>query len=432
MVVLFDSPYEPLVSTRLNLQDGGNYRSSLPVLEEFINSLLFDSFSRKPSPDIDAFVRQLSGDPRLFARIVLFSSRRPLKCPENNIFMDWITPVSEIHSRCKICGYYLPLSPTSPDAEMQIDHLMHQITTGSPIFNVRVNGQVTNYRFQTVEARYASAITHFCQSFGPLTPTSKLTASLLPALFGIDVRYIRFAGQTVLEERISITRLFRKSNDFIPVCLGLNPELIVPYFDRDGLKKFVNRLMYLYHENVLRALPGDSIDYTFSAIPKLQWLLRSLSRADGSPYRRYSDVETRFRYYCPKITYWNDCNEIVARGCPFDLTFYKLLGSPPIAVLDRFLDIEIFGITFEDLVEDSQLDMFLSKCRDDRFPEPRLAFEAIDAFFDKFLSPGELFAPLSTITAGGEEDVLPLDTPPLSRTDRIGSLPVKRLGIKPR
>jgi hypothetical protein len=394
MIILFDTPHESGLPNRFNLYDDMNYPSSLKILKEFLAGIIFDASSPEISRGVDDLIQQLSEDPKLFARIVLFSTRPPTLCPTHNVFVDVITP-SPIDPPPNICGYFLSVSPWSHHADLQIQHFIHHVTTDSPVFNVEIIPLLTNYRMRSSVFPYASAVTHFCQKFIQLTPL-KMNPSVAPALFGVDVRYLKFSNSGVQEERISISRLFRKSNDFIPVCAGLNPLLFIPHFDEPNLDestlyesrlyKFVYLLMKAYHENCVDVMAGDPIDYTFSMIPKLQLFLFSLFQSKHFQSKsqvsfRYSDVASRISYYYPTVSYWRDCHECIALNSRFELPFFRLLGSPPICIFDRFLRIEIFGLQQEAVTADSPLDVFLKNCQEGRLPTPMLKFKPMDGQF---------------------------------------------------
>jgi hypothetical protein len=103
--------------------------------------------------------------------------------------------------------------------------------------------------------------------------------------------------------------MFRESNDFIPVCASLKPQVLTPHLRDDGiLERFVIELMNVCHQHCISVSAGGISDVTFSTLPKLQWLLLALwgvpaqLKRDASPI--YGDCLSGLAYYYPALSYW--------------------------------------------------------------------------------------------------------------------------------
>jgi hypothetical protein len=184
--------------------------------------------------------------------------------------------------------------------------------------------------------KHATATPHFRQCFR-LVP--KLGGSAGPSLFAVEAKYMRFSEDSAFEETIWMSRMFRKSNDFIPVCASLNPLVLTPHLRDEGvLERFVIELMNVYHQHCLSVIAGGISDLTFSTLPNLQWLLLALwgvpaqLKRDPSPI--YGDCQSRFAYYYPGLSYWTGPDCCIAERAHISYEFFPLLGEPPVAVMD--------------------------------------------------------------------------------------------------
>lgn len=274
---------------QIDLRKPANFVSHLKPLKKFINSIKSDinngnstGFSptqRSQNPNekqvaknpIDYFVEQLIGDDHLFSEIVLFSTNGPKIEINKQIFIDWITPDSDVKSKPLIDGYFI--SSNIPNPKEQIKYMIQKISENPIIFNVEVNSYVTNYKF----IQNANTTSHFSQ-FLPFSSVSSILSSNLqplapsgisplislvsqcsssystahpnfsvsyqlfsstkftnafnlysPSYLGIETTYIKFFNNNVFKETIWTTRVFKKSSDFIPTISTLNPYLLIPH-----------------------------------------------------------------------------------------------------------------------------------------------------------------------------------------------------------
>jgi hypothetical protein len=372
-ILRFDTPHEPSLSSQMNIRWDGNYSFVLPALLPYINSIQSEVDG---TGSVDDLIVQLSGDDTLFSRIVLFSARGPKPKPElKNIIVDWITPEeAPLVGRPSIDGYFLS---HCADMNEQIARLVKNIANGSDIFNLVITTSIAHYKCHRQTYKYAGATSEFCQSF-KLLP-SKLSNSVVPAIFAVEVSYVRFKKRVSLKELIWTTQSFKKSNDFIPVCASVNPFVLVPrLYEKGILERFVCELMISYHQNCLSAIAGGSTDITFSTLPNLQWLLLALGGVPQQFVRSfapfYCDLRTRFAYYYPCVSFWEDANYCIIERSHIDYSFYALLGEPAITVIDSFYEIEIYGMT--EVSDGSRLSTFLNGCIEKRFPRPSIRFHS--------------------------------------------------------
>jgi hypothetical protein len=357
----------------MHFRGQGNYKFVLPALRPFINSIEGKADRNRSVADL---ILQLRGDETLFWRIVLFSPFGPKsKSDAKNVFVDWITPESPTDiAHPPIDGYFVSPSSILGSLDLQIRRLMALITTGSAIFNVKVAPVNTNYRCLTPTFRYATGMTHFCQSFR-LSPIK--LGNLAPALFGVEVSYIRFSGPIAFRETVWASRLFRKSADFIPVCASVNPFVLVPHLcEENALERFACELLMWYQQAGLSALAGGQTDVTFSTIPSLQWFLLALCGVPpqfahtAAPF--YCDTKNRFAYYYPRVSYWESPECQIMERAHIAYEFFALLGEPEIAVVDSFMSICVYGL--QEVPEGTVLGEFLRECIENRFPQPLVEF----------------------------------------------------------
>jgi hypothetical protein len=351
-----------------------NFSDSLSILGNFLRAI---EAQPNPNRSVDNLIEQLTGDDNLFARIVLFSTRGPKRREIRNVFVDWIMPDTVISVPAPgIDGYFLSLSSGSGDMDVQIRRLMKIITSELRIFNVEISADISGYKLARKDYRCSTAIRHFHQTFH-LTPSKFGTTAL--ALLGVEVKFIHFTADGACEKTIWMSKSFKKSNDFIPVCSTINHWLLIPVLcDAKTIEEFIGNLRRAYETNCLLAIAGanDDPDDTFSTLPVLQWFLLALFgrppqfRLPMCPI--YCDLRSRLSHYYPSVSYWEGQDNCIAENAHMSWQFWRLLGEPEIAVIDCFYTISVFGT--ESVAPDSQLDGFLTKCLDDRFPQPPVEF----------------------------------------------------------
>jgi hypothetical protein len=377
-VVRFDLPQGGGISSKLKLDEMSNFSTDQPILKSFLDSLIFSNSPNDRRGNVDDLIAQLSGDPRLFVRIVLFSTYGPSDCPDQNVFVDWVCPVLDKSRTVPIGGYFLCINGEK-QLEAQLGHLIQLITTKPMVFNLEVSAFVTHYKIQSSRSRYATGLPHFCQNFA-LRPSRALSASAIPSLFGVETKYLRFEDSKVYEETIWVSEYYRKSSDFIPVCSGLDPKIIIPQFEKRKLAAFVADLVRAFRENCSAMLPGAEMDYTFSSMPTLQpfllYLFAVRDPPDTQPFQIYASAEDRAANFIPRVCYWLDPQHCIASKCRFDVLLYRLLGNPPIALFDMFTEIHVFGISDRNIEPDSALGKSLSDSVRDRFPKPFVRYRS--------------------------------------------------------
>jgi hypothetical protein len=376
VVVRFDTPPGPRLSAKMNLHFGKNFPYMLPLLIPFIDTIV----GRKGLHSVKNLIEQLSGEEWLFSRVVLFSPRTPDRSDARNVFVDWIHPDTALDvTNPQIDGYFLSMSSSPGGIDTQLVRLMELISR-NVIFNLELKASAVNCKWRSGRMHHATGTLYFRQSFD-LVPKSGNSAD--QCLFGVEARYTAFRPRCVYEETICMTRAFRRSNDFIPVCASINPLVLVPHFAEKGhLERFIIELMTAYHQHCLLAIAGATYDLTFSTLPNLQWLLIGhfgvFERHPGSPTPGYGDWLSIFAYFCSRFSYWTGADCCIAERAYVTEEFYSLLGEPPVAVVDSFHRICVYGI--EAAEEGSQLAAFIADCSEKRFPQPCVVFRPREEF----------------------------------------------------
>lgn len=273
---------EQKVFRLINLRNPANYVTHYETLEKFIKTLK-SSLNNTDEPStiarkvpkksedgknpIDHLIQQLNGDDHLFSEIVLFSTNGPTQEPSKQIFIDFVSPDSNIKSRPLIDGYFI--CSDIPNPKEQIQYMIEKIGENPVIFNVEINAYVTNYRFiqnsnftshftqfspfsalssissssvqplsnstfslvPQVSTFYSTANPNFSVSFQLFTTTKFTNAFNLfsPSYLGIETTYIKFFHNNVFKETIWTSRVFKKSSDFIPTITTVNPYVLIPY-----------------------------------------------------------------------------------------------------------------------------------------------------------------------------------------------------------
>ena len=368
-VVLFDTAHGPNVSKHLNLKRYTNYKQHLNIIHKYLTSV-------KPEADenhsVDSLIEQLVGESTLFSRIVLFGPRGPTRRETKMIFVDWVSPV-DFTGAVTFDGYFLSEEAVGvANMQHQVVRLMHEIASWKPIFNVEITAYVTGYKLVNNKHEYAGAPRSMCQAF----QVQPKVTSLCQLSFGVEVKYVRFADGCLFNETVWISRVFSKSSDFIPICTGLRPWVLICTLPHDRFAKFLRDLITHYTQNCTSTLAGKATETTFSTVPHCQIFLSYMynrSRIGTLRLPRvFCDPKFYLGVYHPCVSFWTDFDTCLATNCCHDEFFYKLMGQPPIVVLDKVQSIVIFetNITNDPIPDTTSLGRFLALLTSERFPEP--------------------------------------------------------------
>lgn len=373
-VVLFDTAHEPNISRHLNLKVYTNYKRHLNIIRPYLESLKCETRIDEDH-GIDSLIDQLVGENSLFSRIVLFGPRAPKRRETKMLFVDWISPI-DFSGAATFDGLFLSEQTVgASNMELQIKRMMHEIAIWKPIFNIEITAHLTGYKIVRQKYEYAGGLRCFSQLFS-IQP--KVT-SLGQFSFAVEVKYVRFLDGHLSYETIWMAKSFPRSSDFIPICMSIRPWVLISLLAPDRLDKFLKDLISHYSQYCTSTLAGKPGELTFSTVPRCQRFLSYAYRRDilsGTQTttfpRVFCDMKHYFGEFYPRLSLWADFDTCVARNCFHDKTFYRLMGEPPIIVMDKVHEIVIFEreMTNEPIPDSCALGGFLAFLFSERFPEP--------------------------------------------------------------